>query len=338
MLAKQFNGEIISADSRQIYRGLDIGTGKEGESCGGGRKSAVSSQQSAVFQQTANSKLQALRSCLRCIDGVPQWMIDIVAPEERFTLFDYLDLARLAIEDIFSRGKVPIIVGGTGLYVQALTEGFKLERSAASSQQSAVVNLQSANRKPQTLTRERLNNLTTEELNDILSELDPESHSTIDQKNPRRLIRAIEKAQSGEKTTKIKPDFEVLQIGLDLPREELHQRIDRRVDERFEQGMLDEVIGLIKSDVSPEWLQSLGLEYREITSYLLAVSGGQLAEQPQTANRKPHTEFELMKQQLKFAIHQFARRQLTWFRRFPEIKWLNNDSDIRIAVSKFINK
>ena len=367
LLAKEFNGEIISADSRQVYRGLDLGTGKEGTKC---PQYGARCQESGEKLQTPNShsslslralpsesktKLQTLRSCLRCVDGIPQWMIDIVEPETKFTLFDYLDSARIAIEDIFSRGKVPIIVGGTGLYVQGLVEGFELEQLGAGSQEPGAKTPKRQTPNPQPYTREQLDNLTTEQLKNILSSLNPEVYAVVDQKNPRRLIRAIEKAQSGERTTKVKPDFEVLQIGLDLPREELHKRIDRRVDERFKEGMLDEVVSLIKSDVSSEWLQSLGLEYRIITDFVISNSQFLISNQFSNSNDqklkiknstlnknlelkiKNYSEFAAMVQTLKWNIHQFARRQMTWFRRFPEIKWLSNYNDIRIATSKFIS-
>lgn len=329
-LAKEFNGEIISADSRQVYRGLDLGTGKD----------------------------------LAEYGDVKYHMINIANPEEKMTLFDYLPLARMAIEDIFSRGKLPIIVGGTGLYVQALVEGFELEEiKPHPASPSKVEGLKEIKKYSRTELQEK----TVSELNIILQEIDLEIAEKVDKKNAHRLIRAIEMAQDGLKPIKIKPDFEVLQIGADIPRKELHERIDKRVDERFDQGMMEEVQELLGQGVSAEWLIGLGLEYREITSYLInchldprlgelersfvsqeispppsgsrndkGVAAGRDDKEKLITMKQYNNEFELMKQQLKFRIHQFARRQMTWFRRFPEINWLANYDEMKRFVKIFI--
>jgi tRNA dimethylallyltransferase len=284
-LAKKFNGEIVSADSRQIYRGLDLGTGKDLVEYG----------------------------------DIKYHLIDICDPEEDFTLQNYLELARKAIDDIFSRGKTPIIVGGTGLYVQGLVEGFVLGKSQESSKEE--------------YSREQLNNLTLEQLQNILREIDPEVFELIDRKNPRRLIRAIERATEGIKPSKIKPDFEVLQIVLDVSKEELNKRIDKRVDDRLKVGMLKEVEKLLDSGVDPEWLIKLGLEYRAMTSFLMS-------------DKIPKPEFEFqnynsfdeMVSDLKIKSHQYAKRQLTWFKRFPEIVWKRDYNKIEKLVLCFLNK
>ncbi len=320
-LAKKFDGEIISADSRQVYRGLDIGTGKEGNPWQGNSKN-----QHTLSNQLSNSKKQldveSLRSNLRFIDDIPQWLINICEPGEKFSLFDWLAAARLVIEDMFARGKVPIIVGGTGLYIQGLIEGFGLEENPDSF-------------KSDRMSRAELSTKTALEMCDILQKIDPDALETIDQNNPRRLIRAIERAQEGIKTVKIKPDFEVCQIGIDLPRGELYERIDKRVDDRFDQGMLEEVVSLLKSGVDSDWLQGLGLEYREITGFV--VSNIQPNSKGQIEIAK-NPAFAAMSQQLKWKIHQFARRQLTWFRRFPEIKWLFDYEEIESSVKDFLEK
>ena len=305
-IAKEFNGEIISADSRQVYRGLDIGTGKD----------------------------------LKEYCGVKYHLIDIVEPGDDFSLFKYLDLARAAIEDIFSRGKTPIIVGGTGLYIQALIEGFKLKKQVISN-------------KKQTNTkfyyREQLNNLSIEQLQNILQKIDAKTHEELrDKQNPHRLIRAIEKVQENLITTKTKPDFEVLQIGITWPREELYKRIDKRVEDRFKEGMLEEVENLLKSGVNIDWLIKLGLEYRIISLYLLyqefkiknqkyikKLKIDKLIENCKLKNEN-FESFETMQQTLKYKIHQFARRQLTWFRRFSEIVWENDYKKIESCVKVFL--
>jgi len=275
-VAKKYNGEIVSADSRQVYKKLDIGTGKDLEDYG----------------------------------DVKYHLIDVKNPGEKFTLFDWLKTAREAIDDILKRGKLPVVVGGTGLYVQALVEGFELK-------------VESRKTKVKRYLREELESKSLVELQKIFHKLTAKSSKleAVDLKNPHRIIRAIEKVQSGEIAYKEKPNFQALQIAIDLPRDVLYDRIDYRVEERFEQGMLEEIKHLIASGVDRKWLLGLGLEYRIIGRYVL---GGN------------NQSFEEMKQELKYKIHAFTRRQLTWFRRFPEIIWC---SDIRSAekeVKKFL--
>lgn len=272
-VARKFNGEIISADSRQVYRGLDIGTGKD----------------------------------LEDYSDVKYHLIDICEPGVYFTVFDWLERAREVIEDIFTRGKTPIIVGGTGLYVQALIEGFELKFE---SQKSKVKRYR----------REELESKSLEELQKIIFKLKI-VNSKLDMNNPHRIIRAIEKVQSGEIANKKKPDFQALQIAIDLPRDVLYDRIDQRVEERFEQGMLEEVKSLIASGVDKKWLLGLGLEYRIIGRYVLGESS---------------QSFDKMKQELKYKIHAFARRQLTWFRRFPEIDWCNDLKSAEEEIKNFL--
>jgi len=318
-LAKELNGEIVSADSRQVYRGLDIGTGKD----------------------------------LKEYNGIKYHLIDIVDPGERFTLFDYLPLARKAIEDILSRKKTPIIVGGTGLYVQALTEGFqlkqlnnviptpfdKLRAGLVEESNNKKISRQARDDK---LSREQLDKLTLEQLRSALQKIDSDLLGTIDINNPHRIIRAIEKAQEGLTPVKKKPEWDILQIAIDLPREKLYQKIDCRVDERFKEGMVNEVVGLLKRGVDSEWLIGLGLEYRVITSYVLHIAkllNCSIIGLPNNLTMKQfNNEFELMKQQLKWKIHQFARRQMTWFHRFPEIVWERDCDRIEKIAKEFLGK
>lgn len=275
-LAKKFNGEIVSADSRQVYRGLDLGTGKD----------------------------------LKDYDGIKYHLIDICNPEDKFTLFDWLKLAREAINDIYKRGKLPIIVGGTGLYVQALVEGFEIKNTAKATNAKKY-------------SRKCLNSKSIGELQNILADLAKEKLEKIDKNNPRRLIRAIEIAQEGDEPTKKKPNFEALQIGINLKREELYKKIDKRVDERFRQGMLEEVQGLVSGGINKKWLLSLGLEYKIIGNYVLSED-------------KDKNSFEKIKQELKYKIHQYARRQLIWFRRFPEIKWVQSKEEAEKLAREFL--
>jgi tRNA dimethylallyltransferase len=250
-LIKKFPLEAISADSRQVYRGLDLGSGKD--------------------------------------KSFTQYLIDIVEPQTYFTVAQWQKLAREKIEEISQKGKIPLIVGGTGLYIDSLIYGFQFPKTDLQLQKEI---------------RQKLNKFSIEKLVEILKALNPKAIKKIDTKNPRRLIRAIEIALLSSRSytkQKEKPPYNVLILGIDLPRKELYQKIDQRVDERMNEGMLEEVEGLIKKGVSKKWLKSLGLEYRFLTQYL----EGERSEE----------NLEKTLQKLKFAIHAFARRQLTWFRR-----------------------
>jgi tRNA A37 N6-isopentenylltransferase MiaA len=273
-----------------------------------------------------------------------------------------LELAREVIDDIFARGKVPIVVGGTGLYVQALVEGFFLDQRSKIKDQNDISKIKN---------REQLDNLTIEQLRAMLKQTNPAVYNEIDLKNRYRIIRAIERTQEGFKPIKKKPDFEVLQIGLNLERKELYKKIDDRVEERFEKGMLEEMINLLRAGISIDWMIKIGLEYKIIGRFVwehspiscLKNKGNskfQASDPKQIQNfndqvtnvatprsldilkiaddLKKLPEYEAMKQELKWKIHAFARRQLTWFRRFPEIHWLDNYQDIELRIKTFIEK
>jgi len=277
LLAKEFDGEIVSADSRQVFRGLDLGTGKD----------------------------------LDDLKGVKYHMIDICDPEEEFTLFDWLDGARNTINEIFDRGKIPIVVGGTGLYVQALVEGFELDKDTRNKDTNKL--------KIQKYCREDLNKKSLDELQNIAKKLQV-ANFKLDKNNPHRLIRAIEKFQNQENPTKIKPDFESILIAPKHTREKLYDRIDKRLDQRFEEGMLQETEDLIKNGVDSKWLVSLGLDYKIITKHLIEKSN-----------------FEDMVKDLKVKEHQYAKRQLTWWKRF-DVKWIRDYKEATRLVSDFLVK
>lgn len=298
-LAKKFDGEIISADSRQIYRGLDIGTGKD----------------------------------LAEYGDIRYHLIDICDPEEDFNLFVWLELAQKAAKDILDRGKLPIIAGGTGLYIQAFVEGFILT-------QNEKRKTKNHNEKLVNYSRDELENNSLEKLQKILQELDENAFGEIDRQNPHRLIRAIERAQEGTKVTKNPPNYEFLQLGISLPRETLYKKIDMRVDSRFREGMLEEVARLLQSGVDPKWLEKLGLEYRIISNFLTGNSKFQILNFKIISNEQIMAcdEFKKMAQELKYKIHAYARRQLTWFRRFPKIVWVEDKEQAEILTEKFLCK
>ncbi len=259
-LASLFGGEVVSADSRQVFRGLDLGSGK--------------------------ITLDEMR-------GVPHHLLDVCEPGCFFSMADYQRLAYAAVEDILDRGKLPFLVGGTGLYVDSVADGYLL-----------------SDRAPDLKYRAELEKLTTPELYSLLQKTLPGWE--VDKNNRNRVMRVLEKYHDGdlEKTGR-EPRYRVLRLGVTWDRETLKKRIDERLDRRFEEGMLREVKGLLDSGVSREFLDGLGLEYRFITRYL---TGG-------------IPDFDDMKEQLSLAIKRFARRQMTWFRRHKDVIWLDMDAD-----------
>ncbi len=253
-LAKKVNGEIISADSRQVYKGLDIGSGK---------------------------------ITLSEMEGVPHHMLDVVSPQEPFSVTEYKTLAVQAINDIVARGKTPIIVGGTGFYIDAI-----------------ICDTMFPSVPPNKTLREQLHQNSTIANFRVLEELDPRRAALIDRHNNMRLIRAIEIATALgsvpelQKTTQ----YDVEWIYLDFPDEELKERIHTRLIKRIEGGMVEEVAELHKNGLSWERLESLGLEYRFVAQYLQGA-----------------VEKDTMLTLLETAIWQYAKRQRTWFKKYGKL-------------------
>src|SRR5712692_5870024 len=267
-LAQCFHGEIVSADSRQVYHGLDIGTAK------------VTPEERAL---------------------IPHHLLDVVDPREIYTVAQFQREAIAAINDILARDHQPFLVGGSPHYIQAVID-----------------NLEIPHIEPQPELRAQLAARPLAELLAQLEELDPQSASTIDRNNPRRVIRALEVCLvSGkpfsEQRKVAAPLYTSLLLGIQWPREVLYQRIDRRVDERMQQSMVQEVRDLLEQGVSHERLEALGLEYRFISRWLRGEFASEAA----------------MVERLKYAIHDFTRRQLTWFRKDKRIVWLEGDDLIR---------
>lgn len=258
-LAKEFNGEIISADSRQVYKGMDLGSGKITE-----------------------EEMQ----------GIPHHLLDVTTPDKTYSAGDFQKDAFTAIEKIHAKGKIPILVGGTGFYIQMIVENTGLTTV-----------------KPNVHLRKELDKFTSEELFEVLKEKAPKRAEKIDPHNKHRLIRSLEiydalgeipEAEAGEEK------FETLQIGLTLPKQELWDKIESRIDKRLESGMIEEVERLHKEGVSWTKLESFGLEYQHIAEYL--------------QNKKT---FEELRYILPIKIRQFAKRQLTWFKRDSRIFWFH---------------
>jgi len=252
-LAKKVGGEIISADSRQVYRRMDIGTGKD----------------------------------LADYDGVPYHLIDICEPGTKYNLFQYQQDFFDAYQDILSRGAQPILCGGTGLYIEAVLKGYHLSPVP----QNPVL-------------RQQLDGKTLDELTQILVELKTKNNSNMHNKTDvdscQRAIRAIEiETYNLEHPTPRRelPPVDSLIIGVNIDREQRREKITRRLKARLEEGMVDEVKALLESGIPAEDLIYYGLEYKFVTEYLIG-----------------KTTYDEMFQRLEIAIHQFAKRQMTWVR------------------------
>lgn len=263
-LAQQFAGEIISADSRLFYRGLDIGTAKP------------------------SAAERAL---------VPHHLIDICEPDETLTLGEYQRLAYATINEVLERGRLPILVGGTGQYVMAVVEGWGIPEVA-----------------PQPRLRERLAELGEEEAARWLQRLDPQAAENIDPRNVRRVIRALEVTlvtgrPISELQRKTPPPYDIQIIGLTRGRESLYERIDRRVEQMMADGLLAEVQALRVASYGRSLPSMSGLGYRQLYAYL-----------------EGETTLAAAVERIKFETHRFARQQATWFRQDDSrITWFNLD-------------
>jgi tRNA dimethylallyltransferase len=263
-LAQRFDGEIVSADSRQVYRGLDIGTAK------------ITPEEQLL---------------------VPHYLLDVADPRQVYTVAQFQRDAIAAINDILERGHQPFLVGGSPHYIQAVVDNLDIPRI-----------------EPQPELRAQLEKHPLPELLMQLEQLDPQSADTIDRNNPRRVIRALEvNLISGKPFSQqrkmAKPLYRSLLLGIEWPRESLYRRIDARVDERMSQGMVHEVQKLLDDGVSHERLEALGLEYRYISRLL----------------RGEFRDEDEMVERLKYAIHDFTRRQLTWYRKDKRIVWIEGE-------------
>ena len=305
-LAKKFNGEVLSADSRQIYRGMDIGTGK-----------IVNDFPRAELKvESEKLKVKEKHFNIFWSEGIAHYGIDIVSPRTDYSVAKFKKYADRVIADILKRGKVPIIAGGTGFWIKAIVDDVTYPEVA-----------------PDPVLRSKLRNKTTEELFSILKKLDPERAATIDPKNPVRLVRAIEICRklgkvpsplySGEMSRRTRRDrggHEFLQIGLARDKVELAERIKLNVKKRFADGMISEVERLHKTGLSWKKMESFGLSYRLIPEFL---------------KNKNSSEEELI-EKIYAAEKDYAKRQMTWFKKDKRIVWLKDYKKIETAVKKFL--
>lgn len=273
-LAKKFNGEIISADSRQIYRGLNIGT-----------------------EKVTKEEMQ----------GVPHYLIDVCEPEDVFSVQQFVDKAQEAIATITRSGKLPIIAGGTGFYIDAL-----------------LYETEFPNVEPDPNLRSKLEQQPAEELYAQLQAKDPERAEAIDPNNKRRLIRALEVIEALGKVPHLrekKSRYDHLIIGIKTDDKVLKEKIENRLNQSLMNGLMQETVSLLQSGVSTERMNEFGLEYR----IALEVIEGRLPG-------------EQMKEKMLHELWKYAKRQRTWFKRNEEIEWfpLNEKEKIHTTIEKFL--
>jgi len=287
--------EIISADSRQVYKGMDIGSGK-----------VPKDKSKMTLRGVAKSDSKNQKSKLKnryFYKGIEHYLLDVASPKRTFTVAQYQKLAKKAIEKILKKGKVPIICGGTGFYIDAIVDNFVFPEI-----------------KPSLSLRRKLEKLTTEKLFQKLKNLDPNRAKNIDKNNRRRLIRALEIVMVSKKPVppiQKQRNYEVLKIGLKKEPKELKKLIEKRLLQRLKQGMIEEVRKLHKKGVGWQQLFNFGLEYRWISLYL----------------RKKITKEEMI-EKLKKEIRRYAKRQMTWFKRDKEIHWVSNQRQAEKLVNK----
>jgi tRNA dimethylallyltransferase len=272
-LAKRFNGEIISADSRQVYKGMDIGTAKP-----------------------TKKKMK----------GIPHYLLDVASPKRKFTVAQYRKLAIIAINKILKKEKIPFLVGGTGFYIQAVVDGIIIPEVP-----------------PDWKLRKKLEKKSVGELFKILKKLDPKRAKTIERKNPRRLIRAIEivmKTKRPVPPLKFQPlPYPVLMIGIKRKRAELKKRIKKRFFDWLKRGLILEVINLRKMGLSFKKIEDFGIHYRVIARSLQNKIGDK----------------EMIENSIR-EIQNYAKRQMTWFKRDKRIHWVKNQNEAERLIINFL--
>ena len=272
-LAKKYNAEIISADSRQVFRGLDIGSGK------------------VTPEET---------------QGIPHYLIDVAEPNDFFSVMDFQEQAYIHIDEIHRRNGKAILVGGTGLYVNSVVDGYNMIKKQIDPE-----------------TRNEIAAKSLGELIAFLEERNPEVLTKLDLKNKRRVERAVERTLLGNTKEPVNtPRYETLVLGTNWPREVLYERIRKRLDMRLDQNMIEEVVKLREHGATDEFLYGLGLEYRYILMYL----------------RNEFESFDAFYDKLFMEIRHLAKEQMTWFRKRKDIHWLDMTEDPFTEASELIDE
>lgn len=273
LFAKKFDGEIISADSRQVYKGLNIGSGK------------ITKKE---------------------MKGIPHHLLDVISPKNNFSVSKFQKQTQKIIKSIIEKNKLPIVVGGTGFYIQSIVDDLSIPEVKENKE-----------------LRKKLSECKTEKLFETLEKLDPERAQTIDKHNRVRLIRAIEIAKVIGKVPKIKKNqpYNVLQIGLEWPEEILKNKIKDRLLKRIKIGMIAEAKKLHENGLSWKRMEQLGLEYRYLALFL-----------------QNKISKEEMIEKLNTEIWHYAKRQKTWFKKDKRIKWFNPEDKKHIEeeIEKFV--
>lgn len=274
-LAKKFDGQVVSADSRQIYKGMDIGTAKPLD-----------------------------------LEGIPHHLLDIKNPNQNYSVGEYKKDAVKAIKQALKQNKLPFLVGGTGLYIKAVVENLDIPKVEADLRLRQKI-------------EEEIKKHGLEHIFEKLVELDPEAAYIVDPKNSRRVIRALEitlltkKPFSKQRKTN-NPLFEVLEIGISFPKEELKKRIDQRVDQMIRDDLVEEVKNLIeKYGANHQAFDAIG--YREIIEYL-----------------QNKTTLEQAAEKMKINTWHFAKRQMTWFNKDKKIVWVKNYKEAEKLIQSFL--
>ncbi|TSA44072.1 tRNA (adenosine(37)-N6)-dimethylallyltransferase MiaA [bacterium] len=272
-LARKFNGEIISADSRQVYKGLEIGSG------------------------VATKKEMA---------GISHHLIGFVSPQKTYTVAEYKKTARKEINRIWKNGRLPILVGGTGLYIRAAVDGLVIPEV-----------------KPNLKLRKELGKKTVEEMAKILKQKDPRRWAGIDRKNPRRLMRAIEIANALGRVPELKMnpiEAEVLLLGITKNKEELQNIVRKRVKGMLKRGLVRETLSLLKMGVREKKIREFGFEYADTLDFI----GG-----------RTKSSSELLENIVTDTL-KYAKRQMTWFKKDQGIEWIKNEKEALDSARSFL--
>lgn len=284
-LAKKFHGEIINADARQVYKWFSLGTGKplDGKWCVRDGK--------RVFM----------------VRGVPHHLMDVLMPKKVFTVAEWRKRAMKTAREIIERGHVPIVVGGTGLYVQSLVDNYHIPSVP-----------------PQMAYREAMEAKTLEELLALLHQVDPTASQVVDVKNRRRVLRALEvvtytgKSFSSQRS-KEKPEADFLMIGVNRPREELYARINQQVDRMVENGWAKEIRSLHERGIGWDAPAMTAIGYRELAAFV-----------------RGECTLEEAVEKTKIATRHYAKRQMTWFKRDTRIHWVEKTEDAVALVKEWV--